>query len=469
MKNSYFFLVLGLLLMGCSVDNDEMNFNEDQIQTTNLEINDVCLPSIYKIEDSGELLGNVTISNSEDGNMAYIKFSAETGFYITEISLIKANNAIELPLNKRGEILDKLEKLTYESLSEVDLEYEVSSSFVLAARVTFMNHKGKKFTNWIRDDQTGSNTLTYLNCNVCISGELICEADAGADQFREYTLPEIEAIVNSQGDVERLYKSFLDEGVSRNGTFSPTISQLLAAFGANPIRDFKTIYTVTNEVDGVECSDSVELIIRVTPPRQDPICEADAGTDQFREYTLPEIEAIVNSQGDVERLYKSFLDEGVSRNGTFSPTISQLLAAFGGNPIRDFKTIYTVTNEVDGVECSDSVELIIRVTPPRQDPICEADAGTDQLREYTLAEIDALVYSPTSLADVYITLLDDGISTDGTFSDRTIAQLLTTFAGNAQYSRDYTTTYTVTNTLNGVECSDSAKLTIRVLDDRYSN
>ena len=86
-----------------------------------------------------------------------------------------------------------------------------------------------------------------------------------------------------------------------------------------------------------------------------------------------------------------------------------------------------------------------------------------------MAEIDALVYSPTSLADVYITLLDEGISTDGTFSDRTMTQLLTTFAGNRQYSREYTTTYTVTNTLDGVECSDSAKLTIRVLDDRYSN
>ena len=106
---------------------------------------------------------------------------------------------------------------------------------------------------------------------------------------------------------------------------------------------------------------------------------------------------------------------------------------------------------------------------PQEEEVCEADAGTDQLREYTLEEIDALVYSPTSLADVYITLLDEGISTDGTFSDRTMSQLLTTFAGNTQYSRDYTTTYTVTNTLNGVECSDSVKLTIRVLDDRFLN
>ena len=204
----------------------------------------------------------------------------------------------------------------------------------------------------------------------------------------------------------------------------------MAAFAGNPIRDFKTIYTVKSEVNGIECSDSVELIIRVTPPKQDPICEANAGTDQFREYTLPEIDAIINSQGDVERLYKSFLDEGVSRNGTFSPTISQLLAAFGGNPIRDFKTIYTVTNEVNEVECSDSVELIIRVSQPQQVPVCEVNAGTDQFRQYTLAEIDAIINSQGDVERLYKSFLDEGVNRNGTFSPA-ISQLLAAFEGNA--------------------------------------
>ena len=66
---------------------------------------------------------------------------------------------IELPTHKRGEIPDKLEKLTYESLLEVDVEYEVSSFFVLAAWVTFMNDEGKEFTSWIGDDQAGSDKI----------------------------------------------------------------------------------------------------------------------------------------------------------------------------------------------------------------------------------------------------------------------------------------------------------------------
>lgn len=272
----YFFItaMLGLLFMGCSVDNDELNFNEDQIQTANLEINEVCMPLIYKIEDSEQLLGNVIITNSDDGGIAYINFISETGFYITEIRWMVADDLSGLPNNNGGIIPGKLEKLTYDSVSEVNFEYAVSNSLVLAARVKFVDESGQTNTFWIGDNVAGKNNSKFLDYTICI---------------------------------------------------------------------------------------------------------------------------------------------------------------------------------------------------PHQEEVCEADAGTDQLREYTLAEIDALVYSPTSLADVYITLLDEGISTDGTFSDRTMTQLLTTFAGNRQYSREYTTTYTVTNTLDGVECSDSAKLTIRVLDDRYSN
>ena len=266
MRNYYFLAVLaGLLFMGCSVDNDELNFNENQIQTANLEINEICMPSIYGIEDSGKLLGNVIIINSDDGGIAYINFISETGFYITEIRLMIADDLSGLPHNNGGIIPGKLEKLTYDSVSEVNFEYSVSNSFVLAARVTFTNSDGKKFTKWVGDETSGNNSSTYLSYTVCISPEPICEADAGSDNSRTYTDSEIDELIDDLGAIEPLFKTLLDKGISHDGTFKPTGPELLRLYNQNHYQDFKTIYTVTNELNGEVCSDSVELIITIIP------------------------------------------------------------------------------------------------------------------------------------------------------------------------------------------------------------
>lgn len=264
MRNYYFFTVLvGLLFMGCTVDNDELNFNEDQIQTANLEINDVCMPSIYGIENSGELLGNVTVSNSDDGNIAYVKFTAEPGFYITEIRLMQADDENGLPINNGGVIPGKLEKLTYPSVSEVDFEYEVSSYFVLAARVTFVDQDGKKYTSWIGDEKPGSNNSTYLSYNVCIppQQEPVCEVYAGADKSVTYTRAYVESRVFSSNDVEPLFYELVSDDATPGGTLSPGVGVFLPSYERNPYQTFTTKYTV---VDG-DCSDFAILSITVIP------------------------------------------------------------------------------------------------------------------------------------------------------------------------------------------------------------
>ena len=268
MRNYYFYTVLvGLLFMGCTVDNDELNFKEDQIQTANLKINDVCMPSIYGIENSGELLGNVTVSNSDDGNMAYVKFTAETKFYITEIRLMQADDENGLPINNGGVISGKLEKLIYPYVTEVDFEYEVSSHFVLAARVTFVDQNGHKYISWIGHEMAGNNRSTYLSYNICIPPQHnpVCEVNAGSNNSRTYTFSEVDALIDDVGAIEPLYKTLLDEGVSRDGTFAPTAAELLRAFNQNPYREFTTVYTLSKVVGGVVCKDSTELTITVIP------------------------------------------------------------------------------------------------------------------------------------------------------------------------------------------------------------
>lgn len=268
MRNYYFFTVLvGLLFMGCTVDNDELNFNEDQIQTANLEINDVCMPSIYGIENSGELLGNVTVSNSNAGNIAYVKFTAEPGFYITEIRLMQADDENGLPINNGGVIPGKLEKLTYPSVSEVDFEYEVSSYFVLAARVTFVDQDGKKYTSWIGNEKPGSNNSTYLSYNVCIppQQEPVCDVYAGENNRTTIDLEFLRTQLLNEWQVRDLYKSLIDPEATPGGVFNPTISELIeqvniqANSGGSILQEWPIEYIVT----GTDCTDSATLIVEL--------------------------------------------------------------------------------------------------------------------------------------------------------------------------------------------------------------
>ena len=268
MRNYYFITAMvGLLFMGCSVDNDELNFNEDQIQTANLVISDVCMPSVFEIENSNQLIGNVNITNSTDGTMAYLNFNTEDGFYITEIRLAMADDLSGIPYNNGGIIPGHLKKFPFDSVSKAEFEYAVSGSFVVAALVTITDDDGKKYKSWIGDESQWRNSSSYLSYEVCIpQQEPTCEAYAGSPNSKTYTYSEIDALIDDVGAIEPFYKkNLLDEGVSLDGTITPTGAELLRSFNRNPYQEFKTTYTVTNEVNGVTCSDSVELTLIIIP------------------------------------------------------------------------------------------------------------------------------------------------------------------------------------------------------------
>src|SRR5690606_21896574 len=97
----------------------------------------------------------------------------------------------------------------------------------------------------------------------------------GADSSTTITVAEAEAIP-SWDEVRKLYLSLLDEGVSRDGEFDPSIWDLIDAFNENPLGEFTTVYTVTEG----DCSDSVILTINVVESMSsDPTCELSAGED----------------------------------------------------------------------------------------------------------------------------------------------------------------------------------------------
>ena len=211
-------------------------------------------------------------------------------------------------------------------------------------------------------------TISSENCSdsVALTIEVIpdpvsdptCDVEAGQNASK--SIPYTEAkFIESWDEVRKLYLSLLDDGVSRTGTFDPSIWDLINAFNdaENPIGEYTTTYTVTEG----DCSDSVELTIIVVPDRADPpVCELDAGPNNSKVMTVSQAAAIP-SWDEVRKLYLSLLQSGVSRNGTFDPSIWDLIDAFNAtdNPVGEYTTTYTITNG----DCSDSVELTIRVVP----------------------------------------------------------------------------------------------------------
>lgn len=272
-----------------------------------------------------------------------------------------------------------------------------------------------------------------------------CAGSAGADKFTTITVAQAEAIP-SWDEVRKLYLSLLDEGVSRNGEFDPSIMDLIDDFNKNPLGEFTTIYTVT---DG-DCSDSVVLTIKVVESLpSDPTCELSAGEDASKTITMSEANALP-SWDEVRKLYLSLLEEGVAHNGEFDPSILDLINSYTG--LGDYTTTYTITEG----DCSDSVVLTIKVVADgTSDPTCELSAGADASKTITKSEADAIP-SWDEVRKLYLSLLEDGVSRNGEF-DPSISDLIDFYTGPGAY----TTSYTITEG----DCSDSVELTINVVAD----
>ena len=272
MRNFFSVLMIGLLLMGCSVDNDETIVNEDQLLIANSVLDvDGCESVNYNLKDgSDNVVGQFTVTNDRDN--LYLNFAANSGLSITEIAWEVAMDVEGLPANNGGIIYGQLENkqsfpsgVEYhgETLSLDDFEKDL----VIAARVTFENSKQQKFSVWVGDQLLGKKGSKFLFYSICEpQDEPVCVAYAGADNSVTYSYKVVDALVDDVEDVENLYKGLLEDEVSRSGTFSPTIKDIVKfqAVESNRYGDFTTTYTVTNEINGQTCSDSVELTLTIT-------------------------------------------------------------------------------------------------------------------------------------------------------------------------------------------------------------
>ncbi|OEY73933.1 hypothetical protein [Salegentibacter salarius] len=279
---------------------------------------------------------------------------------------------------------------------------------------------------------------------------------AGPDNSKTITLSEAEA-VPSWDEVRKLYLSLLAPGIARNGTFDPSIWNIIDAFNdaEEPLGEYITTYSLEGD-----CADSVELTIIIIPDPilEDPCEDFSAGEDNSKIISYSEA-AGIESWDEVRKLYLNLLEPGIARNGEFDPTIWNLIDAFNDaeNPLGDYTTTYTVTEG----ECSDSVELTITVVADeQQQPNCDdVNAGPENMKEMSVSEA-AAVPSWDEVRKLYLNLLAPGVPRDGSF-DPSIWDIINAFNETDNPVGDYTTIYTITDG----QCTDSVELTIRVVPD----
>lgn len=270
MRNLFLVVIAGLLFGACSVNNEDLEMSENKIQEFNALVDIAgCDSNLFELEDGDTSLGSFEVTNDED--YLYISLFAAEGFYLAKSKLQVANTFDDFPMNNVGIISGKLKKennrdfnneinqYTYKFLlSELDLEADCMS---ITSLVTFKGQDGKSYKAWAGNIQPGKNDSRYLDYCVCNP----CSIDAGSSNFKTIDLAYVLKEFNANVDVRNEYLSLLDEGVPKDGTFNPTIAEIVKLYAKVPdpkIGTFSTEYTVTTVAEnGDTCSDSTTLTI----------------------------------------------------------------------------------------------------------------------------------------------------------------------------------------------------------------
>ncbi|WP_373057146.1 gliding motility-associated C-terminal domain-containing protein [Zunongwangia sp. H14] len=214
-----------------------------------------------------------------------------------------------------------------------------------------------------------------------------------------------------------------DSGLDPTGEFSPSIENLFDQINEDALNNaFPSTYTVTYTVDNGGCVASSTLNLTIEDV-------ADAGTTVtdpvvFCETDVAE-EGIFASEDALEAYYLELLG-AEDTDGTFSPTISSLIANFNdGDAAGDYSVTYTVERTSCG-NASASATITINAAVP-------AEAGTITNRSYC----------STSPEIGLVSLLDGTSMPGGTFSSTDIDVTSQNFNPATAGEGSYVITYTV--------------------------
>jgi len=258
MKKIYFLMMYGFFFISCSVDKDELAMDENQIQELDASFEvEGCETSSVKFNDAG------TIEVTNDSEYLYVSLVASEGFSLSKTSLHIADDFDSFPTVGKGNL--PLSKMEFNRGFQPEVqEYtfqialgDYAGVILIASNSTFTDGTGNA-SYWAGDQMVKFGNWSYFEYTVqnCASPCI----DAGPNNSMELTESEAAAIP-SWDEVRKLYLSLLAPGVVRNGTFNPSIWDMIYQFQAQRTGDFTTKYSIGEG----ECTDSVELTIHVVP------------------------------------------------------------------------------------------------------------------------------------------------------------------------------------------------------------
>ncbi|MGM1055253.1 MAG: gliding motility-associated C-terminal domain-containing protein [Bacteroidota bacterium] len=278
---------------------------------------------------------------------------------------------------------------------------------------------------------TATITVTIEECNI-----------AGADHSIEVCNTDIAQMFPGVSSVRAFYLNLLDDGVPTDGTFSPTINELVNRYNSgDQIGDFVTTYTVGSG----DCIDSTVLTLTILP-----VVPANAGTieDVTVDCNNEELIVLASLPNESGNTGGTFTGEGVT-NGTFDPSVGP--------------GTYTITYTVD--------DTAVCVTPGTSDETTFTitvqstfDLGAPIVMEMCITEVEAMLVNPQLAIDLFNDAVAERTNGDltGEFtpSTETIAGQIAAFLSDPIPTKTFETTYSVST-----ECGDDSVLISLTIND----
>ena len=250
-------LGLSIFAFSCSVDREEVP-EEDLLVLDMITSVDGCTVHQY---DLGET-GRVEVRNFHDHLVIRVSMLGSSS--LSQINFHFAENEERFPTNKKGKFL--LGQMDYKNKYPQGTFYEefriplsdVPREFMMVVYAEFGSGKNKS-SAWAGGLSLNEADWSYFEYKVSDFPFY-----TGADQIREIAISEARA-VESWDEVRKIYANMMDEGVDKSQwyAYNPSIDEIIDDFN-DPSRetqlgDYSTTYTLGSG----ECSDSVNLTLRI--------------------------------------------------------------------------------------------------------------------------------------------------------------------------------------------------------------
>ncbi|MCY2685765.1 hypothetical protein [Salinimicrobium sp. TH3] len=260
MKRIFLLSMLGLNFAACSVDQVEMDINENEIQELNAVLNTTgCEPTIHNFGEAG----SIEVSNDE--NNLYIKILPEPGFELDNVKLHIANSLVDFPTAGSGsgnlppgQMHYKVNNPDSEGHTfEFDL-VDYPASFYIASQSTFFKDDNS-YSVWAGTPADNKGNWAYFEYTVqeC---EVECTEFLGPDNIgEELTVTGTEGLTDIRGwtfgDFENYVWDTLLEGAPEGGDFNPSLQYIFDNLSSVPYGFHSSTYTVTVG----DCQDSIVI------------------------------------------------------------------------------------------------------------------------------------------------------------------------------------------------------------------